>query len=56
MSGERGEVIKAEAGTEVVIGTVGMRLVTPTDPVVTAGTAGSVGAGNRFVVVVGTLA
>ena len=55
MSGDRGVVIKTEAGIEVVIGTVGIRVVTPTKPDVTAGTVGSVGAGNRLVVV-GTLA
>ena len=55
MSGDRGVVIRAEAGTEAMIDTVGMRVVTPTDPIVAAGIVGSVGAG-KSVVVAGTLA
>jgi hypothetical protein len=47
ISGEREVVTKAEAGTGIVTGTVGIREVTPTPPVVDAGTIGSTGAGKR---------
>ena len=38
------------AGTDTVIGIVGINVLTPTPPAVTAGTAGKVGAGKREVV------
>jgi len=55
ISGASGLIINALAGTVTAAGNVGIRLLTPTPPVVATGTVGNVGAGNKLVVV-GTLA
>ena len=56
MSGDKGLVTKAMAGKGTVTGTVGIKLVSPTPPIVAAGTAVKVGAGKREAVVIGAFA
>jgi len=53
--GARGVVIKTLAGTVAVTGTVGIKVLIPTPPMVATGAVGKTGAGN-IVVASGTLA
>jgi hypothetical protein len=54
--GARGVVTRALAGTVAVTGTVGIKLVIPTLPMVATGTVGKTAVENRVDVVKGTLA